>query len=59
VQIFGEQDHVGNFHKSGFSNGLLKDLVRSTGIGDIRDIFEAYRGIPFIPRCIHIIGQKN
>ena len=59
VQIFGEQDHLGNFHKSGFTKGILKDLVRSAGIVNIRDIFESYRGIPFIPRCIHVIGQKN
>jgi len=58
VQIFGEQDHAGNFHKSGFNKGLLKEFIKSVGIVDIKDVFEPYRGIPFIPRCIHYVGRK-
>jgi len=58
VNIYGEQNHSGNYHKSGFTNVLLIDLLKSVGIKDIKKIMERFKGIPFVPRCIHLIGTK-
>jgi predicted SAM-dependent methyltransferase len=57
--IYGSQDYEGNFHKCGFSYELLKSLLESCGITRIRRIFRGYKGIPFIPDCLHIKGVKS
>ncbi|MBS7635567.1 hypothetical protein KEJ34_08850, partial [Candidatus Bathyarchaeota archaeon] len=56
--IYGGQDYEGNYHKCGFSYGLLKDLLKSCGIRDVKRIFKGYKGIPFIPDCLHVKGVK-
>ncbi|MEM5854509.1 MAG: hypothetical protein QXG39_06020 [Candidatus Aenigmatarchaeota archaeon] len=45
--------------KCGFSYGLLRDLLKSCGIRDIKRIIKGYKGIPFIPDCLHIRGIKS
>lgn len=57
--IYGEQDYVGNQHRSGFSFGLLKQLLESCGIRDVKRIIKGYKGIPFIPDCLHVTGVKR
>lgn len=56
--IYGGQDYAGNYHRCGFSYGLLKRLLESCGIRDVRRIIRGYKGIPFIPDCLHVRGVK-
>jgi len=56
--IYGEQDYKGNYHKCGFSYGLLKCLLESCGIKNVKRIIKSYRGLPFIPDCLHVKGVK-
>jgi len=56
--IYGEQDYVGNQHRCGFSFGLLKHLLESCGIRDVKRIIRGYKGIPFVPDCLHVKGVK-
>ena len=57
--IYGGQEYEGNFHKCGFSFGLLKNLLESVGIRQIKRVFE--KGPFGIPHCsdLHIIGTKS
>lgn len=57
--IYGGQDYEGNYHKCGFSYELLKSLLKSCGITRIRRVIKGYKGIPFIPDCLHITGIKS
>lgn len=57
--IYGEQDYVWNTHRCGFSYGLLKSLLESCGIRNIKRIVKGYKGIPFIPDCLHVRGVKH
>lgn len=57
--VYGGQDYEGNYHKCGFSFGLLKSLLESCGIRKIRRIIKGYKGIPFIPDCLHVKGIKS
>lgn len=57
--IYGGQDYAGNYHKCGFSYGLLKSLLESCGIRKVKRIIKGYKGIPFIPDCLHIRGIKS
>lgn len=57
--IYGEQDYIGNYHYCGFSFKLLKNLLESCGIRNVKRIIKGYKGIPFIPDCLHIKGLKN
>lgn len=57
--IYGAQDHVGNNHKSGFSFGLLKNSLESCGIKNVKRLIKGYKGIPFLPDCLHVKGLKN
>ena len=57
--IYGGQDYEGNYHKCGFSYELLKSLLESCGITRIRRVIKGYKGIPFIPDCLHIKGIKS
>lgn len=59
VNIYGEQDGEFNFHKSGFSYGLLKRLLQDLGIEDISRIVLGYKGIPFLPDSLHLKGRKK
>ena len=59
INIYGGQDHEGNFHKCGFSFGLLKNLLEECDIHKVRRVIKGYRGIPFIPDCLHVIGIKK
>jgi len=56
--IYGAQDYVGNTHKCGFSFGLLKGLLESIGIKDVKRVINGYKGVPFIPDCLHVKGLK-
>ena len=57
--IYGEQNFDNNYHKCGFSYGLLKRLLKSCGIRNIKRVIRGYKGIPFIPDCLHIEGVKS
>jgi len=57
--IYGEQDYVGNQHRSGFSFRLLKRLLESCGIRNVKRIIKGHKGIPFIPDCLHVRGIKR
>ena len=59
ANIYGGQEYEGNFHKCGFSYGLLKELLESVGIGEIVRVFE--KGPFGIPFCsdLHIKGKKK
>lgn len=57
--IYGTQDSPENAHKCGFSFGLLKGLLESVGIKDVKRIIRGYKGIPFLPDCLHVRGTKR
>lgn len=57
--IYGGQDYVEDYHKCGFSFGLLKSLLESCGIGNVKRIVKGYKGVPFVPDCLHVIGVKS
>lgn len=57
--IYGGQDYAGNYHKCGFSYGLLKRHLQSCGIRNVKRIIKGYKGIPFIPDCLHVKGVKS
>jgi len=57
--IYGGQDYAGDYHKCGFSYGLLKRLLESCGIRNVKRMIKGYKGIPFIPDCLHIRGVKR
>lgn len=56
--IYGGQDYVGNQHKCGFSYGLLKQVLEPCGIKNIKRVIKGYKGVPFIPDCLHVKGVK-
>lgn len=53
-----EQNYKGNYHKCGFSYGLLKKMLTTCEIAEIKRIFDGYKGIPFMPFDFHVIGKK-
>lgn len=57
--IYGAQDYSENYHNCGFSYGLLKGLLEEQGIRKIRRIIKGYKGIPFLPDSLHIVGIKK
>lgn len=57
--IYGGQEYEQNYHKCGFSYGLLKNVLEQSGIRGIRRIIKGYKGIPFIPDCLHVKGYKT
>lgn len=57
--IYGAQDHVGNYHKCGFSLQLLKGLLEACGIRDVKRVIKGYKGIPFVPDCLLVRGVKG
>ena len=56
--IYGAQDHIGNYHKCGFSFQILKSLLEACGVKDIKRFIKGYKGMPFIPDCLHVKGIK-
>ncbi len=58
-KIYGEQDHSGNYHKSGFSYGLMKKCLKDLGVVDIKRIVRGYKGVPFIPDSLDVGGYKR
>jgi len=56
--IYGAQDYVGNYHKCGFSFGLLKHLLESCGINKVKRVIKGYKCVPFLPDSLHIKGVK-
>lgn len=59
MKIYGDQDYPENSHLSGYSYGLLKEILISLGIGRIKRIIRGYKGIPFIPNSLHLVGEKK
>jgi SAM-dependent methyltransferase len=57
--IYGEQDFEGNFHKCGFSYGLMKSLLESLGLKRVRRVIKGYKGVPFLPDSLHIEAAKE
>jgi predicted SAM-dependent methyltransferase len=60
INIYGGQDCAGNYHKCGFSYGLLKDLLKSCGIVKVKRVIKirGYKNLPFIPEDLHVKGIK-
>jgi predicted SAM-dependent methyltransferase len=56
---YRSQDYPENLHKSGYSYGILKKVLRQSGIDGIRRVIRGYRGVPFLPDSLHIIGTKH
>jgi predicted SAM-dependent methyltransferase len=59
INIYGEQNYKENFHKCGFSFKLLKELLEDCRITKIKWVRTGYKGIPFIPDCLHVRGIKK
>jgi SAM-dependent methyltransferase len=57
--IYGEQDYEENFHKCGYSFGLLRENLNRLGIRSVRRVYRGHGLIPFIPDCLHIKGTKG
>jgi predicted SAM-dependent methyltransferase len=57
--LYGEQDYHDNVHRSGFSYGILKRELESSGVRNVRRIIDGYAGIPFLPNCLHVRGTKR
>ncbi len=57
--IYGGQDYFGNQHRCGFSFGLLKYFLESCGVKKIKRVIKGYKGLPFIPDCLHVKGVKS
>lgn len=57
--IYGEQDYEGNQHRCGFSYKNLKSLLILCGISNVKRINKGYKGLPFIPDCLHVVGKKK
>jgi predicted SAM-dependent methyltransferase len=56
--VYGGQEYSGNYHRCGFSFGLLKGLLESCGIGNVKRVIKGYKGVPFLPDCLHVKGVK-
>ncbi len=59
VDIYGGQDDEFDFHKSGFSYGLLKGLMEDLGIEEVNRIVAGHKGVPFLPNSLHLKGKKR
>ncbi len=59
INIYGGQDYPENLHRCGFSYGILRTLLNELGIVRVRRIYDGYKGIPFIPSDLHVIGTKK
>ena len=59
ANIYGGQDYPENTHKCGFSYSMLKVLLTSIGIEKVKRIYDGYKGIPFLPSDLHVIGNKR
>jgi len=57
--IYGGHDYAGNYHRCGFSYGLLRRLLESCGIRDVKRVIRGYKGVPFIPDCLYVRGVKR
>jgi len=57
--IYGGQEYPENYHRSGFSYGMLKEILKDCGITCVRRIFDGYKGIPGIPADLHLTGTKK
>jgi len=57
--IYGGQDYAGNCHRCGFSYGLIKSLLESCGIKNLKRAIKGVKGIPFLPDCLHVRGVKS
>ena len=60
INIYGGQDYADNYHKCGFSYGLLKSLLKSCGITKVKRVIKikGYKNLPFIPEDLHVKGIK-
>jgi ubiquinone/menaquinone biosynthesis C-methylase UbiE len=59
INIYGEQNHDGNYHKCGFSYGILKKILKNNGIINIKRIISGYRRIRILPNSLHLKGIKK
>ncbi|MEM4213736.1 MAG: class I SAM-dependent methyltransferase [Candidatus Methanomethylicaceae archaeon] len=57
--IYGGQEYEYNCHHCGFSFGLLKNLLESCGVRKVKRVISGYKGVPFIPNCLHVKGIKS
>jgi predicted SAM-dependent methyltransferase len=57
--IYGEQDYPENQHKSGFAFKSLKLLLEQCEISDVKRVIKGYKGLPFLPDSLHVLGRKT
>jgi SAM-dependent methyltransferase len=57
--IYGNQEYEFNFHKNGFSYGILKKKLQDNQIINIKRIRDNPYNIPLLPSDLHITGMKN
>jgi SAM-dependent methyltransferase len=62
INIYGGQDYIYNYHKCGFSFGIIKYKLLSVGFNEIKLIVDGYKlkgiYIPFLPSCLHVTARK-
>lgn len=54
--IYGGQGHEYDYHKQGFSFGLLREDLRACSVRDITMTVDWDEGIPFVPSDLHVFG---
>jgi predicted SAM-dependent methyltransferase len=54
--MFGMQTSTGQFHKCGFSYGILRGILRSKGIKEIKRVRDWNKIFPWAD--LHVIGKK-
>jgi len=57
--IYGSQNYEGNYHKSGYTYGLLKNILINIGLVRIRRVVDGHRFLNFVLKDLHVIGIKK
>jgi predicted SAM-dependent methyltransferase len=59
--IYGRQDHEGNYHKNGFSLGTLRRLLERNGLRDVELCLprSGFLGVPYLPSDLHLRGTAT
>ena len=59
INIYGGQDYIYNYHKCGFSFGIIKRKLLTAGFDEVKLIIDGYKFIPFLPSCLHVKARKR
>ena len=57
INIYGGQEYSGNYHKTGFSFGLLRYYLRAVGLKHINRVIEKKWIFPYVSD-LHVIAKK-